>query len=42
MRDRWVRLVLMCSTLACGEGQSVCEEAADKLKACDVGRVEAE
>jgi hypothetical protein len=43
MRVRWVRLLLlMCSTLACGEEQSVCEEAIDKLKACDVGRVEAE
>jgi hypothetical protein len=27
---------------ACGDEQSVCEAAVDKLKACDVGRVEAE
>lgn len=28
--------------MACGEEQSVCEAAEDKLKACDVGRVQAE
>jgi hypothetical protein len=34
--------LLTWSTTACGDEQSVCEEAADKLKACDVGRAQAE
>ena len=42
MWARWVRLLLLTwSTTACGEEQSVCEEGADKLKACDVGRARA-
>lgn len=43
MWARRVRLLLLTwSTMACGEEQSICEEAADKLKACDVGRAHAE
>lgn len=33
----WVLLVASFA-LACGEDETVCEEAADKLNACDVGR----
>jgi hypothetical protein len=40
MRESWV-VLLLAGALACAEG-SVCEQAADKLEACEVGRVVAE
>jgi hypothetical protein len=43
MRAQWGLAVVVASlAIGCGEEQTVCERAADKLEECEAGRVEAQ